>query len=99
MFPKHQKYKQIHARSPTHGNSSGFELSTYLNSIFILPALLLASHCQKEFLKAVHVAKFTCGVQQFPLLELERCNPNFHFFTEYIAPVLTRTHQHLSFGM
>lgn len=60
---------QIHARSPTHGNPSDFELSPYLNSTFILPVLLLAFQCQKTVLKAVNVAKFTCGVQQCPSLK------------------------------
>lgn len=67
MSPKHQKYKQIHALSPSHGNPSGFELSPYLNSIFILSALLLTFQCQKTLLKAVNEAKFICGVEQCPL--------------------------------
>lgn len=64
MSPKHQISKQIHARSPAHGNPSGFELSPYLTSIFILLALLLTFQCQKTLLKAGDVAKFICGVEQ-----------------------------------
>lgn len=72
MSPKRQKYKQIHAWSPTHGTPSGFELNPYLNSIFILPALLLAFQCQKTLLKAVNVAKFICGVEPHALYRNER---------------------------
>lgn len=99
MSPKHQKYKQIHVKSPTHRNPSSFELSPYLKSIFILSILLLAFQCQKTLLKAVNVAKFICGVEQCPSLKRERYNSNFHFCTEYIAPVFTHTHHHLSFGV
>lgn len=97
MSPKCQKYKQIHARAPTHRKLSDFELSPYLNGIFILPALLLAFQCHKTLLKAVNLAKFNCSIEQCPLQKRDRYNSSFHPFTGYIAPVLINKCQHLSF--